>query len=484
MASFDNLTTNIPVSIGNYPAQNIDVLRQYFEGAKAPIRNVSSTGISVVYVFDVASNPIYYDLMQKDPSRHIVYARRLSSQTAKVIGYNKENNDNLTYFHAQSTNATVEYGWQIVSPLQDLQGNALTNVTVSIESENVAHILNNGWLAQAEGTLTAVSGLTISDSANSKTPEQISWRKIRIVSGVAEGEENIIKPDQSGTDWTVAFDWKIAPEAGDKYVILPHQITQSDSNATGSPVTTILPAQKTRVVKYGYKTRDLDLVLDSHYQLPTQLLVDENITEADKSVVAAYTELESAHKLYDYFRYWLSDPANINHGDCLGVAGETITTEYNVTIDPNAAAPFACRDGTITIKAATFTGNVTTTGTITLENGASVTGTIIDASGDSALVFSGVDRWTLYATKAHRDSNASAVDSGVGSYRFNYVSGMSYYFRLMTGDTVLFQDVTPERKGITEVSLATAGQLAALTGIMHKTQSHARAANLQTQKIA
>ena len=384
LASFDNLTTNIPVSVGTYPVQNTDVLRQYFEGAKAPIRNVSSTGISVVYVFDVASDPTYYDLMQKDPSRHIVYARRLSNKTAKVIGYNKENNDNLTYFHAQSTNATVEYGWQIVSPLQDLQGNALTDVTVSIESENVTHVLNNGWLAQAEGTLTAVNGLTISDSANSKTAEQISWRKIRMVSGEAVGEENIIQSDQSGTDWEVAFDWDTAPEVGDKYVILPHQITQSDSNVTGSAVTTTHPAQKTRVVKYGYKTRDLDLVLDSHYQLPTQLLADEKITEADKSIVEAYTILDTPQKLYDYFRYWLTNPVNINHGDCLDIAGETITTDYNVRVDPDAIAPFAFDGTTLTIKADIFTGNITTTETITLANDATVAGARTDSTGVKA----------------------------------------------------------------------------------------------------
>ncbi|MFZ9903677.1 MAG: hypothetical protein ACO3FT_08485, partial [Ilumatobacteraceae bacterium] len=92
--------------------------------------------------------------------------------------------------------------------------------------------------------------------------------------------------------------------------------------------------------------------------------------------VDGYLQLDTPEKFYDRAKSFLTD----------NYAGETATIvsrngneidagTYNITIDAAAASAFAFDGSTITIKAATFTGNLTTSGTITLANGAQVLGT-------------------------------------------------------------------------------------------------------------
>jgi hypothetical protein len=57
---------------------------------------------------------------------------------------------------------------------------------------------------------------------------------------------------------------------------------------------------------------------------------------------------------------------------------------HNVTIDATAASAFALAGNTLTIKASTCTGDMTTTGVITLANGATFVGTRTDANGTIA----------------------------------------------------------------------------------------------------
>ena len=195
--------------------------------------------------------------------------------------------------------------------------------------------------------------------------------------------------------------------------------------------------------------------------LPT----DSLISETTKATTDAYTELETAQKFYDRAKAYLVD----------NYAGETVTTitrtgdtvdagSYDIDIDATAASVFAFDGSTITIKASTFTGNLTTTGTVTLSNGATVVGTIIDSTADSSLTFSGIDSWIVYANTTDRDANTNVLGSGTGSenFRFNYVPATTYYMRLIISGEIIFKDVTPVAAGETAVSLGTA---ALLTGI-------------------
>lgn len=82
---------------------------------------------------------------------------------------------------------------------------------------------------------------------------------------------------------------------------------------------------------------------------------------------------------------------------------------------------------------------------------------------DSALVFSGVDSWTIYSTEADRDANTNAIATGTGNYSFNFSSTVTYYLRLVSSGETIFKSVTVTQAGETLVSLETASLLTAIS---------------------
>jgi hypothetical protein len=136
---------------------------------------------------------------------------------------------------------------------------------------------------------------------------------------------------------------------------------------------------------------------------------------------------------------------------------ETLITRVGDRID--------CRALNLVLDYITFTGSVTTTGAVTLNNGSTVSGTITDSTADSALTFSGVDGWIVYANATDQDANTNALGSGTtGNYRFTYVASTTYYMRLTSGTDTIFKTVTPTASGETAVELTTAGLLTTLSG--------------------
>lgn len=142
-----------------------------------------------------------------------------------------------------------------------------------------------------------------------------------------------------------------------------------------------------RAVSYDRQITDINLNLKGIGVLEQDVfaLLDNLITETDKATVDAYTEIETSQKFYDRAKSWLYD----------NYAGETSTlvsrngTEinagaYDVVIDATAVSPFSVAGNTITIKASTYIGDMTTTGTITLLNGATFNGTRTDTNGTVA----------------------------------------------------------------------------------------------------
>lgn len=148
-----------------------------------------------------------------------------------------------------------------------------------------------------------------------------------------------------------------------------------------------------------------------------KLFADALITEQDEAVVAAYTEIDTAAKLYDAAKLWLRD----------NYAGEieTLITRNNDTIDlraldlvvdPTAAEAFTFDGSTITVKATELDANITTSGTVTRQNGGGISGSVVDATGVLFSVIGvdpeslGVD-WTVgYISETdyqNRDPNAA-----------------------------------------------------------------------------
>ena len=115
------------------------------------------------------------------------------------------------------------------------------------------------------------------------------------------------------------------------------------------------------------------------------LFPDTLVTQSVRATVDAYSTLDDSLELYDRAK------SNL----CTNFAGQVATFvtrsgnatdagAYNVNIDATAGVAFAISGNTITINTGAFTGDMTTTGVITLLNGATFIGTRTDANGTIA----------------------------------------------------------------------------------------------------
>jgi hypothetical protein len=109
---------------------------------------------------------------------------------------------------------------------------------------------------------------------------------------------------------------------------------------------------------------------------------DSAIAEATKATVDAYTELETPEKFYDRAKSYLYDNFTGETSTVVARSGNTIDAgSYDVVLDATAVQAFDLTGNVITIHADIFTGNITTTGTVTLLNSAIVIGSITDSGG-------------------------------------------------------------------------------------------------------
>jgi hypothetical protein len=193
-----------------------------------------------------------------------------------------------------------------------------------------------------------------------------------------------------------------------------------------------------KVRKYGYVYLSEAADFTERTVLTKFLSVDASITQTDGATVAAYTTLENTAKFYDRCRYFESLDANIGVNLPITRSGTLIDAGgYNVTIDATAAQAFALAGSTITIKASTYTGDMTTTGLITLANGATFVGTRTDANGTVAppktVSITGITAGSRL--RIYNNTTASEVVNQIvagTSYSATYNEGTGY----TTGDTL------------------------------------------------
>lgn len=190
------------------------------------------------------------------------------------------------------------------------------------------------------------------------------------------------------------------------------------------------------------------------------MLAETSITESSKATVDAYTELETSNKAFDRSESFRED--NFTESPIFTKSGDTLeASSLNVVIDATAAQPFSFDGTTVTLRATVFTGSITTTGTVSTSNGASINGGVIDSNGDSFLSFTSVDNWTVYPSIADRDVNTNVLETGTtGNYRFNFVASTTYYLRLVNNGVTFFREITPVQSGETNISLTTEALLA------------------------
>ncbi len=157
---------------------------------------------------------------------------------------------------------------------------------------------------------------------------------------------------------------------------------RSDSNTNADDFTF-------KFCSYGHSLSSSSQALKGLSELAVNwvLFDDLVITETDKAIVDAYTEIENSAKFYDRAKAYLTDNYAGEGATIVARSGNEIDLgSYNLVIDATASSAFAISGTTITIKATTFTGDLTTTGTITLSNGASVLGSFTDANGTNIVL--------------------------------------------------------------------------------------------------
>jgi hypothetical protein len=165
--------------------------------------------------------------------------------------------------------------------------------------------------------------------------------------------------------------------AGRSGLVVAQRLKQAEATSFG-PWTV-------RARKYGYLEAGGRRSYTNNATETLFMVADAAITQTNGATVAAYTEIDTSAKLYDRYQHHLSLSANIKTDNGLTRSGSLINAgAYNVVIDATAASAFALAGNTITIKASAFTGDMTTTGLITLANGATFIGTRTDANGTIA----------------------------------------------------------------------------------------------------
>lgn len=256
-----------------------------------------------------------------------------------------------TTFHTGFANAAKWYGgnwtglfyegYSVAPDILDLDGDPVADVTLALIDKDG----NAGWTVSKDASFNPV-------------------------------KQTLLKTNASGTVTNSAIG------TGEKALVTRSQWSRQSEFVSQSinyyPFTL-------KVRKYGYVYLSESADFTERTTLTKFLSVDVAITETNGATVAAYTTLETTAKFYDRCRYFESLDANIAVNLPITRSGSLIDAgSYNVTIDATAAQAFAVAGSTITIKASTFTGDMTTTGVITLANGAQFVGTRTDANGTIA----------------------------------------------------------------------------------------------------
>jgi len=105
------------------------------------------------------------------------------------------------------------------------------------------------------------------------------------------------------------------------------------------------------------------------------LLFDDLTITDTRATTDAYSEIDTPQKFYNKAKAYLVDNYAGETSTILSREGNSINAgSYDVVVDASASSVFAISGNTLTIKATTFVGNIATSGSTALSNGAEVIG--------------------------------------------------------------------------------------------------------------
>lgn len=218
-----------------------------------------------------------------------------------------------------------------------------------------------------------------------------------------------------------------------------------------------LPAAATgtwtyRIAKYGQKLIESSVVIDGTTKPITASYIPDTAVVETEANAAAYTDLQTTQKIYDYLSYYGTTAVGIVAGSVASKGFGTLTVPAGLTLDPAAAALVTVASGAVKAKTSGLAesvvvisaGNVTQ-GTATLSNDVKLRALNLD----SEIVYT-VDTVKFYPTQTDRDAGTNpGVSSAGGVYRFKLgatITGVpltgTIYLRLTVGAVVFFAQIT------------------------------------------
>ena len=230
---------------------------------------------------------------------------------------------------------------------------------------------------------------------------------------------------------------------------------------------------------YGITETSLNLTGEGKETLDWTVFTDRSITETTKSTVDAYTTVENPFKLYDFAKAYSVDnfPELMTQDErdiLISREGNVVDFgDRDVTIDANATDVFAIgSSGNLTIKATVFTGNIKTTGSVTLSNGSTVDGFIADENGDSGITVTVPAGYNnsigLYPSQTDAEDETNIIDTGPDfTYFASTYGGQTLWYRLeqADGSYIIENYLIPSLAGFYSVNLVVTGENAALASI-------------------
>ena len=212
-----------------------------------------------------------------------------------------------------------------------------------------------------------------------------------------------------------------------KFFIRPHK-----GGEPAKPVEDKTPFD-IRIRKYGFTYLGFQSAVSEPIKQEVRLVVDPELasTETEAQAITGIdlnfatstltiTEDSNTQELYDYYKYQLAQSANMQYADTFVKAGDG----FNID------------DWDLVVDGCVYTGDVTTTETITLQNGGSVVGTTTDKNGTiSRLAYSitGLvqhSRIQIYNLTTSAEIYNNSVNAT--SYSAQYIDGTG----ITTGDEI------------------------------------------------
>ena len=224
----------------------------------------------------------------------------------------------------------------------------------------------------------------------------------------------------------------------------------------------VLPSSATgnwtyRIARYGYQYIQGSFTVDPNTGANITIsptYTPDNFVTSNTTAVAAYTDLETTEKIYNYLNYWSTTSSGIDYTPFYSKAFGSITINKNVNLDATAASILTYNGSTLlTLKCSGLAEDVlfVSTGNVVAQNGTTYSDDVkIRATNlNSELILGGITSMTLFPTQNDRDDNTNEGDTLTGTiYRFLYgsvvngvtLSGTIYARVDVAGTVLLYSD--------------------------------------------